>query len=652
MERRKFLIFRKRKKRESFDLEKNLKNIYSENEENTLAGGRLKRRKSSILNTFLLLQFLGIFFLIGIFLVFWFFQKRNVSTEKSLQIQFDLPQHITAGEELQFTLHYRNNESFSLYDVEIILRYPEGFEYIDAWPKPNNEFQNRWVLGDLVEGEEGKITITGRIIGRKGDLVTFSATTVYQPQNFSSIFKEEFLSPTSQITSAILNIAIEGEKVVVPGQEMEYILSYSNTSENDLKNVFLLIDYPKNFQVFSTDPESSSFSDLLDESNDAGIDEPLRNIWIFDSLAKGEDGKIAVKGKFLETNEEKENFTAQIGIFQEKHFTVYQENTLDINIKNHGLKLELSVNNSQKDISVNFSDTLNYTLTLKNIGRETLYDIVLSIELNSEMLQWDTLIDKNAGKRKGNTLIWTRDEIPELGILNPLEEKTVEFSIRLKDFDAVDPQQKNLKTIAVPEAVIGRIGDFEANAKVIGGSIISEINTELELRVEGRYFNDDNIAVGFGPLPPEVGKKTSFRIYWYISNNLNEVNNVVVKTQLSDKVQWEDKFLSTVGVMEYNNEDRTVTWRIATIPPQKSFEEINAWFDVSVIPKESDIGKLIPLIQTTKISAIDTVTRTPISDIARGVTSNLEDDPFGGGRGLVVGEVEENNEEDEGELSH
>ena len=164
----------------------------------------------------------------------------------------------------------------------------------------------------------------------------------------------------------------------------------------------------------------------------------------------------------------------------------------------------------------------------------------------------------------------------------------------------------------------------------------NNINTNIQLKVEGRYFDDDNIAVGTGPLPPVVGKTTTFRVYWSIANSLHEVTDVAVKTTLPAGVEWVNKYLVKVGNISYSARDNSITWSIDRISPNKSFDDVNVWFDVSVTPTPQQAKKLLILTDQTTLTATDKLTESEITKIGKAVTSNLEDDPIGGGRGLVI----------------
>ena len=621
------------------NIETNLKKIYTSQEGNASNNMyRLDIKKSSWIKRFLAIEIIIFVILVGFIFSFYLFKNGHASAKASMAVKIDAPHEYASGDIATITIQYQNKENFSLNDAELAIKYPQSFEFLASDPVPLNEFKDIWQLGNISKGQSGIIQIKGKVMGSVGDLIAFKTTFTYQPENFNSNFKQEFNSEIGTIASSIAVISVEGPSQVIPDQNVTYTIQYENTSDEDLNNVLINAKFPQNFVFVESKPiftknEIFNQKKLLLTNKESGIS--VKKSWLLDRLSQGEKGVIEITGKYINSDNEKSTLIFQIGVIDAVEYNIYQEQKHNFEILNHGLSVSMSVNGLKEENSVNFSNTLNYSITIKNIGAKTLYDVFLTSQIDSQVVDWETLIDKNNGERVGQKILWRPSSTPSLAILKPLDEKTIDFSLQIKGISKIDLKKDNLKTTAHAEATITAIGDFNTNVLVKTDPLVSDINTELEMKVEGRYFDDDNIAVGQGPLPPVVGEKTTFRIYWYLSNNLNEVSNVVFKTVLLPDSKWEDKFLSTVGALVYNPSDNSVVWKIPKISPNNNFEELNAWFDVSITPKADQAGKLILIVADSSLTAKDNVTNSAISLVGRGVTTNLEDDPIGGGRGLV-----------------
>jgi len=609
-------------------VQKDLLKIYQNKDGVVPDISRLEKKKKNRWKIFLITFTIILAILAGIsWLGFIVFGPMMKFSGESIELELSGPKNIASGDEVTYILSYRNKERVALKNVEVIFRYPRGFEFISAEPASANEFNTVWQLGTLTRGKEGKIEIKGKLIGEVGSIQTINVTASFIPENFESIFKET-TSFSSQITSSILEINLEGPKQTLSEKKVTYKITYRNTSDEDLKDVQIVALYPAGFIFQKASPEPFTKGQVARDIN---------NIWFFDTLEGQEDGEITIEGGYTSDEQDQVDFTVQIGfIDEENEFSLQQEEVIATKIIGQNLSLNLIVNGSDQNQPINFGQILTYSIIYKNLGQSELTDVKITATLDSEVLNWEELDDKHSGIVEGNTISWGKDQISELSLLRPLDEGTINFIIKVKEAEDIDVEKTNLQTKSKATATVAKIDELESDIIVEGNTITNNINTDIQLKVEGRYFNDDNIPVGSGPLPPVVDQTTTFRIYWYIANSLHRVSDVEVTTTLPDGIEWADKFYLKTGELNYSVKDNTVTWSISEIDPNKSFTDVNCWFDISVTPAKQQVRKLLILTDQTTLTATDEVTDSEITKIGKAITSNLEDDPIGGGRGLVI----------------
>ncbi|OGY57101.1 MAG: hypothetical protein A3H67_02040 [Candidatus Buchananbacteria bacterium RIFCSPLOWO2_02_FULL_46_11b] len=562
---------------------------------------------------------------------FVIFNNGGDFSQKSLKLEFFGPQNVSSGNELIYVLDYKNLEKAGLSGLEVIFRYPDGFEFISADPPPTNEFKTAWRLGDLAKNGGGKIQIKGRLIGQVGSIKTINATASFQPPNFSSVFKET-ASFSNQVTASILEIGLEGPAQILPEKKTSYKVTYQNNSGQDLENVKIIANYPPNFvfQQSTPPPESEALAD----------GQKINNQWLIAKLEKGQKGEIEITGGYLALRQSPAaNFIVQAGFYKKEtnEFFLQQEKTVTTEVANSNLTLDLIINGSNQNQPINFGQTLTYSLVYKNLGDQDLDEVVLSLVFDSGVLDLASLEDKHGGQVAGNAITWSKDQISELDLVRPLAEGTIDFTVKVKEIGEVNVEKDNLQVKSQARASLAKIGEMAAaDLKIVSNEILNNINTDVSLKVEGRYFDDDNIAVGSGPLPPVVGQKTSFRIYWSLSNSLHEITGVTVTTKLPAGVSWVNKYGVKAGEVAYSAKTNEIAWTINRVPPNKNFDDINVWFDLAVVPTKSQVKKLLILTDQTIFNALDKVTNSPISQTGKAVTSNLEDDQIAGGKGLVI----------------
>ncbi|HTW96496.1 MAG TPA: hypothetical protein VMD74_02450, partial [Candidatus Methylomirabilis sp.] len=150
------------------------------------------------------------------------------------------------------------------------------------------------------------------------------------------------------------------------------------------------------------------------------------------------------------------------------------------------------------------------------------------------------------------------------------------------------------------------------------------INSDLGFKEQVRYFDENNLPVGNGPLPPTVGEQTSFKVYWDLTNNLHDLNDVVLETILPPEVTWDTHNRTSVGTISYDQATNKVTWNIGRLPI--TVFRADAEFNIALTPTESDRNKIVVLLAGTKISATDANTNAPLEKNSVPKTTKLEDD--------------------------
>lgn len=631
-------LFKKKKRsldqiKRSSAIKSDLVKIYRDKDGKMPDISKLEVKKRSILKPVLIsLTIITVLLAAISWLGFLIFGSGNGYRGKSLDIEIKVENNVASGDKVTYTISYKNKEKGALNNLELFLRYPEGFTFLSATPTPSNEFNSLWQLGNLPKNGKGEVEISGKLIGEVGSIKTTDITFSFEPENFASTFKET-TSFSQQIASSILEIEVEGPKETLPKKKVTYTVKYKNSSDQALENVQLQILYPLNFVFQSAEPEPY-------QGEEEEIARKLNNIWRFKELESLAEGEIIIEGGYVVDEEEKKDFIVQIGFLdQDSNFQLQQEQKITTKIVKQNLSLDLIINGSNTDQPVNFGETLNYLIAYKNLGQTNLEDITLEVNINSDLIDWETLEGENLGEidQDNNLIIWDKEEVEEFKTLEPLSEGQIEFSLKLKDFSDINADNIDFETNSLVRARIAKVDDLEADLEIESNSIVNIINTELQLKVEGRYFNDDNIAVGTGPLPPVVGQTTTFRIYWAIANSLNEVSKVEVSTTLPQGVEFAEKFMVNAGKLNYSPDDKTITWQVSKISSNKTFDDVNVWFDVSVIPTTEQKGKILVLTTQTNLKAIDLKTEDEITKTASAITSNLEHDPIAKGKGIVVG---------------
>jgi hypothetical protein len=227
--------------------------------------------------------------------------------------------------------------------------------------------------------------------------------------------------------------------------------------------------------------------------------------------------------------------------------------------------------------------------------------------------------EKN-GSIVGGKVVWTKQEIPSLAEIKPGDEGEINFSVKLKNYQESDFGKK-LEVSAYSQYGVDNKTSAESNKSNV---IVTRINSDLTLAEQVRYFNDDNSPVGSGPLPPKVGEKSSFKVYWTVKNNLHELSGTSVVLNLPAQVAWDNSVSAGVGNLYYDDSRRAVVWDIGRLPV--SVYQVDASFSISVTPTAADQDKILILSPGSVVTALDNETQATIVKKTSPKTTKLEDD--------------------------
>lgn len=540
-----------------------------------------------------------------------YYYLQSGSDPTNIKFSIEGKNEALAGEEFFYVVNYENSTDSGLNDIKIKIIYPDNFIFIESSPAASGE-NGVWRIDSLPAKSEGQIKIKGKIIGPAGAESVILAAMAYTPANFSSEFKKE-ASFTTIVKDIGINFDFEFNSSALVNRENEIILKFSAKDDNYLNNFRLTVDQLENMEFI---PEKNS------EKNEVKSIKP--GVWQISAVTEKEQ-EIAVKFKI----KEKIADTQEIKLYCEgenagQYYKFFEKN-INYEIMQSDLNLTLIINGSRNDQGVDFGQTLNYSIAYANKGAAEMKDVVIMAVIESDYMDWDSLKDGQNGKKSNNTLSWSKEEIPELEVLEKNEEGIIDFSINLAGPDEITPG-KDYQVKSYVQFSLGKNnGNVPAeNQDNRGNTIINKINSDLELNEQARYFNDDNIAVGTGPLPPKAGEATSFKIYWVLTNNLHELKDLRVETTLPDYISWGGKNRASAGAIDYDSETRKVTWQIGRLPI--TVYKLDAEFNISLIPSAAQKNQIVVLLTGSTAQAADNETGAIISKTTNAKTTKLEDD--------------------------
>lgn len=528
---------------------------------------------------------------------FWYYRD-TIFSKEILKLEILGPDKTKAGEEIEYTVKYKNNGNFVLEDSRLIFELPENSLTEDGKTRLTQ------TIKDIYPGGEDFIKFKTRLLGKEGDLKVAHVWLSYKPKNLSARYESD-TTFTTAIDTVPLTLSFDLPSKVEKGKEIVFSINYFSNINYPLENLSLKVDSVDGFNFESSDPIS------LDHSE-----------WKIDTLNKGQGGRITIRGTIAAETGNNLNFSARLGMWQDGRFIIVKETTQELQVIKPQIFISQQINGSSNYVA-SPGETLNYQIFLRNIGSTSFDDLFLISRLEGEAFDLSALrSSEGQAKPNDNLIVFDSKQIQKLKNLAPQQEVKVEFSVKLKDSWSTLESEKNNTIIK------NKVNVFD-----ISEEFITKVSSKLELSQKAYYSNFDGIE-NSGPVPPEVGKTTTYVINWQIKNYLNDIKNIKVKATLPQNVGISDNIFpeNQAYNFSFDSASREIVWSAGSL---SAGGQTSLSFQIALTSSDSQRGSLADLIGQATIFAEDQFTGITSQSTASAVKTNLPDDQQNSGKGTV-----------------
>ncbi len=550
---------------------------------------------------------------------FFFFNRAERFSGTKVQVQVIPTAEVASGSDVTVVIRYQNQEPVDLVRAELTIEYPDGFTFRSADPDPTNDFHNAFSIGTIKSGRAGEVTIVGTMIGSINTERTFKTTLTYRTVNFNSDFQET-AAGTSKITSSILDVKIEGPSEAAPGATVNWTINYENTSDRDVGKIQIEADYPDGVTVTKTDP--------------AAIE---RNaVWQIDNLAKQAKGKITMTATVNGNIGDTLPIVVRAGLVTATNtIDLQDEQSLLVILVKTGVSLLGSVNGAADGGVILPGDQLNYSLRVANDSETEVADVTMTVTMTGASLDLADIPTDTKKYLKDSILTWTKKEVPGLALLKPNQDLVIRWTLNTKKTLTVASDNDVNQTITA-----SAIATSPSLVSIVAPTVIvTKVGTIVGLKTEGRYADDSGKAYGTGPIPPNVGLTTSYRVIWTLTTTTNQADGLTVTTTLPTSVFWTGQNVGRdAGDIVFDPTARTITWSINRVPAGTGsrLPALTAYFEVSITPTADQVGSLAVLTDQAVAQATDSFTAVALKVTQPSITSDVPSDPTAGGEGAIA----------------
>jgi uncharacterized repeat protein (TIGR01451 family) len=583
-------------------IEDGLKAIYGEEEVDFSTMERAPSQLTSILLTVIITL---IVLAIGAGIAYFVYQKFfDIRQDEFLTLDIYAPETAISGELATIEINYKNSADVALTELEVDARLPRGFEIIAMTPMPDDINELVWLAGTLNGNSDATITIEGLWVAEAPSESPIQALATYRPGNFNSSFTEIETIYVDTLKST-LEMTFDGPTETYPGEEQEYTIHVKNDGTQDMNNILVDVELPDGFYLTSSNPP---------------IDSGSSPEWRVQTLTPGAEQEIIVLGSFASDVDGFSYFNTSANL--ERDPVNLEQISIEsfVDVLQNDIQLQLVAGGQTGDVSASLNEDLRFTISLENLGEVSMEDIDLLLDFQSQ---------------NPAPIVWS-DATLDGGIIHS-------DGIHLSQ-DFLGPGEQILFNLTFPidaEIAAGETDFFEVVASAdlgdrnIKSSPISiSISTDASFGATVRYYDPAGGVLGSGPIPPEVGETTTYRLFWTIDNQLHALRDIEMTTTLAPGVKWENQFTTDLGILSYDDATGIVSWHISELP--LTLPSVEASIALSITPEAGDLGTFVKLISGSNFKAIDAETGDTLSRVTTSLSTDLTEDVFAEDLGAVV----------------
>lgn len=508
------------------------------------------------------------------------------------------PHEITSGTSSTLMIQYENNTNEPLREPKLTLSYPKHFFLESVIYNGSNVDEKNIKLDDIPVNGTGTIHIQGVMLGDIDGEQTFKSTLTFtHGKNNQTGHKISAHTFSPKYSSLVLNLSFQ--KRPVAQENIEGILTYENTGKIDLPQIKIVPAWPEGFLFKEADIQMKNQS------------------FILTNIKAGTKGEIHFKGAVMSEKNALDFSFLPSFVFRSDEYT--QEKFAQT-IPILPAQIQLTVQDEPKTIIP--GSNASFRIHYKHIGDEPLNNIQIGITSKNPFFSnqsvFAPMIQTLQPKDEGDVTI----TIPVF--------KTVPTKL-LTSFENIQIIYNAFATYSLQSNPTER---FTAENKK--RSI--PLTTPFEIESFARYFTPDGDQIGRGPLPPRVGQKTSYWIFWNIDGTTNPIANTVIEGFLPENVNYSglDTSSEDLGI-SFDSQTRKLTWNIAHIPPtlDPNAQIYSVAFKVELTPVSSQINTSPILIKNIQFHGKDAKTNQLIKSSLSDITTNILDDIMAKNKGIV-----------------
>lgn len=518
---------------------------------------------------------------------FFLLPTTNKFSDSQVDLKIIGPENFSIGATTTYQIVFKNNQNINLNKASLLINYPAGFVFSQSSLDPTNAGKNEWNIGTIKPNEEKTLQITGNLFGSIGEAQSWRIFLNYSPENIKSEM-QKIITFNVKPDQAPITVSLVGLDKVPLDTTSTYTISVESKNNLIGKNLIVVPSFPTNFSITSSSPALE------------------KNVWNLLATASTASTKflITFTGKFSNTEENNLPLKVQIKLASPlRDNYLLAESVLNTELIKNSVVLNTAVNGSLTNIESKPGDILNFTIALKNSGKNDISKAQIKLIIDSpsykkqSVLSWPDIIDKNDGALNGSqisdavrraTLTWNGKKINTLTKIKAGDEVLVDFQLPIKNSDKA-PWNDIINNQIQITSEMTFTDATKAIQTIVGNPINITLNSDLAIQIKNDISSDSQ-------------SRESHDIVWIITNTFHPLKNIVLSADIYGDIIWQGPSSTSAGTIQFDPKTKHLTWAIADMT--ENSDVLDLPFTVILNKKDPTQNTLVSKVHLT---ADDTV---------------------------------------------
>lgn len=520
---------------------------------------------------------------------------RTISTGK-ISIIVQGATVVNSGSTVPLAMRIANRNPVSIEGAKLYITYPTGTfiknEEGIAVPARRDEV----FFGVIESGEILNHAFTPILFGRSGEAKEVQYELEY---DIAGVAQSQKIRDVYEVLLRESPVLISRPKYTNPvaGKEMKFTFEIQSNAPEDLPATYVDVSYPNGFT-----PNRNGFDPV--PSNVDGTR------WEIIGLKPGVKKTINVTGTIRSSEGESQGvavraFVSPSGKQTEAVEVASEEDVLIVG--KAFLSVDMLLNDRLEDyIVVDPGAEVEGVIRWKNQDSAKLENIAITATITGTGIDETSVRVGDGGSfdeiRK--QMVWDRESTRSLLVAGAGKTGELSFTFEtLPDRIEFAQEQKYVQIVVSAQAERSETRAVESVRDVSVG----QVRLRSVLQVVGNTLFGSSELQNSGPLPPQVGRETTFVLKYFVKNSGNRMADFKMVIPLGLRVEMTGEVSGIASSeWEYDEENRSVQVHLPLLAAGGPQSSRSIEFQVSVEPRREDVGRYLALTQGSTYNAYDT----------------------------------------------